>query len=284
MADLHCYLAAFLFILGSILDIVYMVRLRNFGPYKNFEEYENLNPEDLQLEWDFRLQNEGLDLASGLVNSVAWFVFVVPVIKMAWIQSGGGTRQVGTLIMIVVLAIGGSSCELVARLLSIGCNSALNWLAADFNLSNWTSETSGDNYGLRTLVMIDVALSGLMLWIDAIECLFLSGIFILLLVSILRTDVKDMVFGKIFAWYGFVLALFGIVQFATSVLRMSNWMRYSNVALGIGGSFRLVLLPLWLAWLSCQLPKVEITAGTKKDKERRHIMIDDSERSYGTPS
>lgn len=286
MADVHCYIAAFLFILGSVLEIVYISKYRAFGVFNgnNFDGYEKLNPEVLQLEWDFRLQNENLSLMSGLVNSLAWLFFTIPIFKVVWLQSGGGTRQVGTHVTIVVLAVSGSICELIARLISIGCTNALNWMASDFNLSNWVSETSGDEYGLRTLVMLDVALSGVMLWADAIECLFISAIFLLLFFSVRRTEEQDKLFGKTWACYGLLLSMFGIIQFASSVMRISNWQRYSGVAMGIGGLFRLALLPLWLVWLACQMPKAEDKAsggsGAKKDREQRHIMVDDSERSY----
>ena len=61
-------------------------------------------------------------------------------------------------IAIQKLAVFGSLIELLARLLVVGMNNALIWLAKDFNLSNWTSENDG--IGWRVLDMIHTVAHG----------------------------------------------------------------------------------------------------------------------------
>ena len=102
--------------------------------------------------------------------------------------------------------------------------------------------------------MIAVAVSGLILWIDAVEYLFLSGIFILLALSI-RTD--NQLFTMKWAKFGIVLAVLGIIDFAVSILRFDNWGVFSTIGVLINILNQLILFPVWLIWLGRQLPKAE---------------------------
>lgn len=58
------------------------------------------------------------------------------------------------------LAVFGGLIELLARLLMVGMTNASMWLAKDFNLDNWTSETSNDGTGWRVLEMIHTVTHG----------------------------------------------------------------------------------------------------------------------------
>ena len=189
--------------------------------------------------------------------------FISIVVKVAWIQSNFGTRMMGLHISVVVLALGGSFAELLSRLLALGSNNALAWMASSFNLDDWNvmvasnSTTNGnlnDEIGWRTLQMIDIAVSGLLLWIDAMEYLFLAGILILLAFSI-RTD--NQLFGKRWARFGVLMAVLGIIEFAFAILRFENWGLFSSLGALINILNQLVLFPVWLIWLGWQLPKAE---------------------------
>jgi hypothetical protein len=184
-------------------------------------------------------------------------------VKVAWIQSNFGTRMMGLHISVVVLALGGSFAELLSRLLALGSNNALAWMASSFNLDDWNvmvasnSTTNGnlnDEIGWRTLQMIDIAVSGLLLWIDAMEYLFLAGILILLAFSI-RTD--NQLFGKRWARFGVLMAVLGIIEFTFAILRFENWGLFSTFGALINILNQLVLFPVWLIWLGRQLPKAE---------------------------
>ena len=196
-----------------------------------------------------------------LKKSHSFFISIV--VKVAWIQSNFGTRMMGLHISVVVLALGGSFAELLSRLLALGSNNALAWMASSFNLDDWNvavasnSTTNGnlnDEIGWRTLQMIDIAVSGLLLWIDAMEYLFLAGILILLAFSI-RTD--NQLFGKRWARFGVLMAVLGIIEFAFAILRFENWGLFSSLGALINILNQLVLFPVWLIWLGRQLPKAE---------------------------
>jgi TctA family transporter len=178
--------------------------------------------------------------------------------------------MMGLHITVVVLALGGSFSELLSRLLALGTNNALTWMASKFNLDDWdvmTDSTDNGNVvndmiGWRTLQMIDVAMSGLLLWIDAVEFLFLSGIFIILAFSI-RTD--NQLFGMRWAKFGLVLAILGIIDFITAILRFEKWGLFSTVGGLINTFNQLILFPIWLIWLGRQLPKAEEVRNAAKN-------------------
>jgi hypothetical protein len=192
---------------------------------------------------------------------------------VAWIQSSSGTRMMGLHITIVVLALGGSFAELLSRLLALGSNNALKWMASSFNLDHWnvvidtnttnTTETDGnDNIGWRTLQMLDIAFSGLLLWIDSVEFLFLSVILILLVVSIKQ---DNQLFATKWAKFGVLLAVLGIIEFAVSILRFDNWMVFSTIGILINALNQLLLFPIWLIWLGRQLSKAEAAKSSRNE-------------------
>jgi hypothetical protein len=182
------------------------------------------------------------------------------VIKVTWIQSNAGRHQLGLHISIVVLALAGSFSELLSRLLVLGSTNALEWMAGSFNLDDWNvTSTANDEIGWRTLEMIDIAISGLLLWIDAVEYLFLSSILILLFFSI-RSTSGYRVFGMRFAYFGIFIACLGIIEFAAAIMRFENWGTYSTIGFIINVLNQLILFPVWLVWLGRQLPKAEAMA------------------------
>ena len=163
-------------------------------------------------------------------------------------------------ISIIVLALGGSFSELLSRLLSLGSTNALGWMAGSFNLDDWNvTSTGNDDIGWRTLQMIDIAVNGLLLWIDAVEYLFLSGILILFFVSI-RSSEGYKVFGMRWAYFGAVMACLGVVEFICAILRFENWITFSSIGFIINVLNQVILFPVWLIWLGRQLPKAEAMA------------------------
>lgn len=178
------------------------------------------------------------------------------VIKVAWIQSNGGTRMMGLHISIVVLALGGSFAELLSRLLALGVNNALGWMSTSFNLENWGTNSTGedDNIGWRTLEMIDIATSGLLLWVDSIEYLFLSAVLTLFVISIKK---DNELFTMRWAKYGSIMAIFSMIEFITAILRFKSWGAFSSIGYLINVVFQLFLFPIWLIWLGKQLPIAE---------------------------
>lgn len=176
----------------------------------------------------------------------------------------------GLHITVIVLALGGSFAELSSRLLALGGSNALSWMASKFNLDDWdvmTNSTSNggnvdDMIGWRTLQMIGIAFSGLLLWIDAVEYLFLSGVLIILAFSV-RTD--NQLFTRKWAKLGIVMAILGILQFAFAILRFENWGAFSVLGALINILNQLILFPVWLIWLGRQLPKAEAARNAEKN-------------------
>ena len=183
--------------------------------------------------------------------------------------------MMGLHITVVVLALGGSFAELASRLLALGGNNALTWMASSFNLDDWDVMTNNsttsfssnggnldDMIGWRVLEMIGIAMTGLILWIDAVEYLFLSGILIILAFSV-RTD--NQLFTRKWAKLGVVLAVLGILDFALAILRFESWGVFSTIGGLINILNQLILFPVWLIWLGRQLPKAEATRSAEKN-------------------
>jgi hypothetical protein len=134
-----------------------------------------------------------------------------------------------------------------------GSTNAMEWIATDFNLDNWLSEDSNDGIGWKTLEVVHIAIRGTLLWVGAIEWLFLAGIFGLLYISV-RTQ-QYRVFGMRWATFGAVLACLCIIGFAFELLRFASWKTFTKASGIITFINRVVLFPFWLYWLSIQLPK-----------------------------
>ena len=63
-------------------------------------------------------------------------------------------------------------------------NNAQEWLAKDFNLSDWGSEGESSGDGWRVLEMIHIVTRGMLLWIDSFEALTIFGIVIIIWYSV----------------------------------------------------------------------------------------------------
>ena len=82
------------------------------------------------------------------------------------------------------LGVVGGIIELLTRLIAVGMNNAQQWLAKDFNLSDWGSEGESSGDGWRVLEMIHIVKRGMLLWIDSFEALAIFGIVIIIWYSV----------------------------------------------------------------------------------------------------
>ena len=160
MMDISSLTAALLFVIGNIIDYVYKSKFRDRSHF-NYTDFTSLDPTFIEEEWQFLSEHRSLELAAGTLNAIAWFALLIPVLQVAWIQSCSGTRQIGVHVTVAALALGGSLSEFIARLLIIGTSSAGEWLARDFNLDNWISESSNDKIGWRTLQVVHLVVRGM---------------------------------------------------------------------------------------------------------------------------
>jgi len=266
MLDWTCILAAVLFLTADILGVVFYFARHNQGHF-DYQTFKNLDPEYLQTNWEWKINYRPLELAFGIINALAWFFFAIPILKVAWVQSAAykHRKQVGIHIAVAALALGGSISELLSRLIYIGSSAALEWMANDFNLDNWTGETSNDGTGWRTLEMIAIASGGMLLWIDAIEFLFLFGIMTFLFLSVRKSEVK--LFSMRWAWLGALIAVLSILDFAVAILRFQNWNTFGKFEFFLSVVNRFLLFPAWLLWLARQLSKAEVFQGEEEERK-----------------
>ena len=273
MIECTCVLSALLFVVSNLLGFSYFHRFRQQhhggGAHSStnfFQNFTALDPDFIQGQWEYHNDHYFTELTAGILNAMAWMIFCIPLVQVAWIQSRQGTRLLGLHVAMAALAMGGSITELIARLMFIGATSTGSWLSRDFNLDTWIEASADgggqpDMIGWRTLEMISLITRGLLLWIDAAEWLFLSAIFTLIFLSVLKTEVT--ILSKGWARLGLVIALLAFCDFSSEVLRLKSWRTFSFVAIFISWISRLLLMPIWLLWLGRQLTRVRLDqAGT----------------------
>jgi hypothetical protein len=175
-------------------------------------------------------------------------------------------------VSIAVLALGGSFLEIVARVMTIGATSSIHWLGSGyFNLDHWTggedSAATGepDLLGWRTLEVITVVVNGLSAWVDAMEWLFLSAILLLVYRSVASQNTTS-AWSMRWATLGLFIGVLSFVDLSFNVLRFQSWGTFSVLALLVTTLTRLVLMPVWLVWLSRILYVVQMATGEKIDE------------------
>jgi len=260
--DATCILAAVLFLAADVLATIF-VRAYLSQKHFDYQAFKNLEVEYIQTAWAWKAEHRPIELWSGVLNSLAWFVFCIPIIRVAWVQSASNQhkQQIGVHIGVAVLALGGSTAELLARLMYLGSASAMEWMATDFNLDNWNGEDLNDGNGWRTLEMISIASHGMMLWIETIESLFVFGIMSLLFVSVRKSDKQ--LFNMNWARLGFFIAILSLLDFAFGILRFQNWRAFSRMEFALRMINDFFCYPIWLLWLARQLSSAEEEAATQ---------------------
>jgi hypothetical protein len=257
--NLLCLLAALLFVVGNSLHIAFYVKeyqRSHFDP----TAYKDLDPEYLQLEWQFRIDNRPKFLAGGILNALAWFFLMFPLIQLAYILSQRGTSRVALHMAIGLLALTGSFTEWIARFLYIGVSMAAELVATDFNLDNWLSANSNDEIGWRALEVTHIITYGLVGFIDAFEWLILPTILILVHISVRRwrNTVDGTTFGAAWNALGLFIALFCVLDFIAEVLRLDGFRQFGQIAFWYSSVNRLLLIPIWLVVLALKLPYASV--------------------------
>lgn len=287
MIEITCLISAVFFLVSNILGFSFLNRIHKQGHShahsgqnhtSGWADFIHLDAEHIQDEFGTRHDMYFHELASGILNAIAWMVFCIPLIQVAWIQSRQGTYLLGTHVSIAALALGGSITELISRLMTIGTTATSIWLANRFNLQNWVeisaqgyvvaseggaqdSTDNADMIGWRVLEVVHIVNRGLLLWIDAAEWLFLSAIFTLIYLSVVKSEESKL--SRNWARLGLVMAALAFIDFSSDVLRLRSWMTFSTVAIFISVISRLFLMPGWLLWLGMQLPSIKLAAATE---------------------
>lgn len=259
-----CFFAAFFSVTADVMNVVLLRAITQRSNFQDdFDQYKQLNPELIQEDWDLRNDIQPLATATSLLNAVAAIVFCIPVLQAAWKLSVNGTHLIGLHSGICILAIAAAVLEFLALVLMVGSATAMNWLSTDFNLSSWTASKSNaqDDIGWRTLEVVSISIQGMVLWVDAIDALFVAAILLCLFVSIRRqvlysdSSNKRDVLSRGFGVYSFMLSIVYIVEFTAEVLRFKSWMTYTKMAFVITFFGRFILWPIWFLWLSAQLSR-----------------------------
>ena len=253
MVNFMCVLAALLFMAGNALLITYYVREFN-RPHFDYDTYVSLDPDMIQQEWDFRIAHRPKYLAAGILNALAWFFFMFPIIQLAWILSQGGSKWISLHIGIGLLTMAGSFTEWISRFLYIGTTMATELLVTQFNLDSWI--TTDDQIGWRSLEVTHIVTYGLVTFIDAFEWILLFVIFTLIHISVKRwrRQVDSTTFGACWNALGLFVALFSLLDFVAEILRLVGFSTFGKIAFWYSSVNRLLLLPGWLLMLGCRLP------------------------------
>ena len=257
--NILCLLAAVLFIVGNSLHIAFYVKeyqRSHFDPTL----YKQLDPDYLKQEWEFRAENRPKFLAGGIINALAWFFLMFPLIQLAYVLSQRGTSRIALHMAVAILAVTGCLTEWIARFLYIGVSMAAELIATDFNLTNWLSANSGDDIGWRALEITHIVTYGLVGFIDAFEWIVLSTILILVHISVRRwrNTVDGTTFGAAWNALGLFIALFCILDFVAEVLRLDGFRQFGKVAFWYSAVNRLILIPMWLIVLALKLPYASV--------------------------
>jgi hypothetical protein len=160
MVDAVCILAALLFFASNLLEIIAGV-LRGQNGSANYESLKQLDADYLISRWlgqDARTSR--LALSAGVIKTLAWFTFMIPILQVAWILSRGGKRKLGCHAVMSSLVLCGTLAEGISRLMLIGSYNAANWVAKDFNLYNWTDRVNDDMIGWRVLQIAFILVEG----------------------------------------------------------------------------------------------------------------------------
>lgn len=160
MVDFICILSALLFFTSNLLEIISDV-MRGRDGNTNYESLKALDADYLMNRWLGQDQTTArLALAAGIIKTLAWLTFMIPILQVAWILSRGGKRKLSCHALVSTLAIGGTLAEVISRLMLLGSYQAANWVANDFNLYNWTDRVNDDMIGWRVLQISFIIVEG----------------------------------------------------------------------------------------------------------------------------
>ena len=254
-------LAALLFWAVNTIQIVQYVQQSQRWKNGDFESYAQLLPASIEVDWVFKIDSKALEYSIGYVKAAFWLVFTLPMIEMAWILSKRGTRSLGCNVGIAFFTLAGSWSKWFATILWTGMYISLIMLAENFNLDNWLSAeiaitVEEDGLGWRVLEVNHTFFRGMTLIIDAIEWFILCVIFFLVFFSVREWRKEDITtFGGRWNALGLFLALLCGIQFILEVVGVFGVQMSWTFFILYAVLFRLLLFPLWIIIMGCQLSK-----------------------------
>lgn len=250
-----CILAAICFFIGNALTIAYWRKDKERAHF-DYDLYTDLDPGYIQMEWGFRVTGRPLYLSAGILNTVAWFFLMFPIVQLSWILSQKGTKWISLHVAITILVLTGSLTEWISHVLYIGSSMTSELLVRQFNLDSWITPNSEDAIGWRTLEITHIVTYGFISMIGAIEWIFLAMVLFLIHISVWRwrRNVDSTTFGSVWNALGLFIGLMCVLEFVAEVLRLDGYKTFGLIAFWYSGVNRLVLIPTWLILLGCRLP------------------------------
>ncbi len=255
--DITCIISALLFFLGNLL------KLLTFGSEKSrdysWKSYTRLEISTLESGWFYLIDNKVHLVATGVISSLAWFVFCFPMLQLVYVlhhsQTGSVSKSLWLHSGIIILVLGSSFMEWIANFLYIGATLNCEYMFRHFNIQTWT-DMENDKIGLRSLEVAYFAIRGMIYWVDAFEWIALSVIMIFIFVSISRHQKidRESPFHRIWNSLGLFIGLLCLLDFVTEILRTVSFKVFSEIAFWYGTLNRLILLPAWLIVLGWRLP------------------------------
>lgn len=246
-------LAAFFVFVGNLLLIIYYV-VENNREHWDQNAYAQLEPEFLLKDWAWRRENRQLDVSGKMMSAISWVFLTAPILQVCVVLSKGGERLLALHVTIVSIAMGAAITEIAAQLMHLGAFNAADWASVEFQLNDWMSEGSGDSIGWQALEISYREAAGLTLWVDSVEYLALSVIFILIFISANTMGDYAQNIGLGLSGFALFIGLLSIADFACYVARFKFWATASIVGRIVAVMNRLIFIPIWLLALSCRLP------------------------------
>lgn len=263
--DYSCVFSALLFLVGNLLITISYFEISN-SISSDFRKWINLDAEYIEERITYGMNHyRSLILAGEIMVAIAWFFFTIPIMQLSWVLSRGGKRKLALHTILIMLVVGGSLTELIARLLQIGMRGTMHWVSNTFNLSKWISDSESDNIGWKMMGISELLISGMMTWVDTFEWFAMFGISTIIVISVETLPKSTRVFSLFWSRLGILLALCCIVELSANILRMYSWRRFSSIARYISLFTTTILLPAWLLLLASWLPLATPTYNEKED-------------------
>ncbi|CAB9500376.1 expressed unknown protein [Seminavis robusta] len=266
MFDFNCLLAALFIFLGNLLISIYYLKEKKREHWDQYA-YLQMDPDFLLKDWEWRRQNRQLDVAAKMITAASWVILTAPVMHLCIVQSMGGDRKLGLHVACVCFALGGAIMEVTAQLMHMGAFNAADWVSIEFTLENW--HTKGDKVGWQSLEVSWRNASALILWVDAVEYLALSFMFLCIFWSVNTMGNLPNSIGMAMGGFAFFIGILSMADFVAYVASFKFWATASLIGRIFFVMNRVILIPLFFVFLSWKLPPAT----------RAHLQDEQSKRS-----
>jgi len=275
--DSSCIITLGLRFTADVLSLVIKTNQRRNSSF-NFQKLKSFDGDYIEERWNDRFEDLSLYNAASLFSALGWFAFCVPILQVSWLLSKGGKIRIAQHLIIAMLVVGGSICELVSSLMLIGITGTSFWISQELSLDNWfeSNDGSSDKIGWKVLELVDLVVGGMLMWVNALEWFCLFGIMTLIFINV-RIEHKNLregseTFGKNWALLGLVIGICAFLDFISDIMRLTNWRAYTEISLIITSVNLLILFPTWIFLLGKKI-------GPLKQSLENSLVIDLPSRS-----